>query len=69
MKIVYNLEEGLVLWKTKGNVAVWSLSSIWLFCDPMDCSQPRSSVHGVFQAGILEQVAISFFRASSRPRD
>ena len=28
-------------------------------CDPMDCSPPGSSVHGIFQAGILEQVAIS----------
>ena len=29
-------------------------------CDPMDCSLPGSSVHGIFQAGILEWVAISF---------
>ena len=28
-------------------------------CDPMDCSLPDSSVHGIFQAGILERVAIS----------
>ena len=28
-------------------------------CDPMDCSLPGSSVHGVFQARILEWVAIS----------
>ena len=27
-------------------------------CDPMDCSLPRSSVHGIFQARILEWVAI-----------
>ena len=36
-------------------------------CDPMDCSLPRSSVHGIFQAQILEWVAISFSRGSSRP--
>ena len=36
--------------------------------DPMDCSPPDSSVHGIFQARILEWVAISFSR-SSRPRD
>ena len=30
------------------------------FCDPMDCSPQGSSVHGIFQAGILECVAISF---------
>ena len=38
-------------------------------CDPMDCSLPGSSVLGIFQARILEWVAISFFRASSWPRD
>ena len=37
-------------------------------CDPMDCSPPGSSVHGVFQARILEWVAISFSRGSSQPR-
>ena len=35
----------------------------------MDCNLPGSSVHGIFQARILEWVAISFFRGSSRPRD
>ena len=38
-------------------------------CDPMDCSLPGSSVHGILQARVLEWVAISFSRASSRPRD
>ena len=33
--------------------------------DPMDCSPPGTSVHGVFQARILEWVAISFSRGSS----
>ena len=37
--------------------------------DPMDCSPPGSSVHGILQARILEWVAISFSRGSSRPRD
>ena len=31
-------------------------------CDPMDCSPPGSSVHGILQARILEWVAISFSR-------
>ena len=31
-------------------------------CDPVDCSPPGSSVHGIFQARILERVAISFSR-------
>ena len=36
--------------------------------DPMDCSSPGSSVHGIFQAKILEWVAISPSRGSSWPR-
>ena len=35
----------------------------------MDCIPPGSSIHGIVQARILEWVAISFSRASSRPRD
>ena len=35
----------------------------------MDCSSPDSSVHGIFQARILDWVAISFSRGSSWPRD
>ena len=38
-------------------------------CDPMDCSLPGFSIHGIFQARILEWVAISFSRGSSQPRD
>ena len=38
-------------------------------CNPMDCSPPGSSVHEIFQARILEWVAISFSRGSSQPRD
>ena len=38
-------------------------------CNPMDCSLPRSSVHGIFQARVLEWVAIAFSRGSSQPRD
>ena len=38
-------------------------------CNPMDCSLPVSSVHGIFQASILEWVAISSSRESSQPRD
>ena len=38
-------------------------------CDPMDCSPPGSSVHRILQARILEGVAISFSRGSSRPKD
>ena len=40
-----------------------------LFCGPMDCSPPDSSIHEISKARILEQVAISFSRGSSQPRD
>ena len=35
----------------------------------MDCSLPLSSIHGIFQARVLEWVAISFSKGSSQPRD
>ena len=38
-------------------------------CDTMDCSLQGSSAHGIFQARVLEWVAISFARGSSQPRD
>ena len=38
-------------------------------CDPIDCSPPGSSVYGIFQARILEQVAISYSRGSSQLKD
>ena len=47
---------------------VKSLSPVWL-CDPVDCSPPGSSIHGILQASILEWVAISFSRGPFQPRD
>ena len=44
------------------------LSHVWL-CDPMDCSPPGSSVHGIFQARILEWSAISSGMGSSLLKD
>ena len=44
------------------------LSLVWLR-SPMDCSLPGSSTHGIFQARILERVAISYSRGSSQHRD
>ena len=40
-------------------------SHVWLFCDPINCSLPGSSIHGILQARILEWVAIPFSRGSS----
>ena len=45
-----------------------SFSCVWLG-DPMDCSLPGSSVHGILQARILESVAMPFSRGSSQSRD
>ena len=40
---------------------VSEVTQSWLtLCDPMDCSLPGSSIHGIFQARILEWVAFSF---------
>ena len=38
-------------------------------CNPMESSLPGSSIYGIFQAKILEQVSIYFSRRSSQPRD
>ena len=46
-------------------VKVLVFSLIWL-CDPMDCSPPGCSVHGILQARILEWVASLFSRGSSQ---
>ena len=44
------------------------LSRVWP-CDPRDCGPPGSPAHGIFQAGILQWVAISYSRGSSQSRD
>ena len=58
----------MVFWWSPGFLYI-NQESCPTLCDPMDCSLPGSSVHGVFQAWILEWVVISFSRGSSRPRD
>ena len=45
------------------------IQSCQTLCDPVDCSLPCSSIHGIFQAGVLEWGAVSFSTGSSRPRD
>ena len=40
-----------------------------ILVDPMDCSPPGCSIHGIFEARLLEWVAIPFSRGSSQPRD
>ena len=52
---------------------MWRMGSVTQWCptlgNPLDCSLPGSSVRGLFQARILEWVAISYSRGSSPPRD
>ena len=52
----------------------WQMGSLPLappgkphLCNPVDCSLPGFSVHGILQARVLEWVTISFSRGSSRP--
>ena len=51
------------------NLAYGEGQSCPILCNPMDCSLPGSSVHGIFQARTLEWTAISFSRGFSGPRD
>ena len=48
-----------------GHKAVRACSVLSDSCNPMDCSQPGSSVHRISQARILETIAISSSRGSS----
>ena len=50
-------------------VKVLVIQSCPTFCDPMDCNPLGSSVHEIFQAKMLEWVAIPFSKRSSQPRD
>ena len=73
--LFYNVIIYIKMRKSESEVA----QSCPTLCDPVDCSPPGSSVHGILQArilewvaisfSILEWVAISFSRGSSRPRD
>ena len=60
----------LYFWRKIQNPMKWSevAQSCPTLCDPMDCSLP-GSIHEIFQARILECVAISFSRESSWLRD
>ena len=52
-----------------GGIIVQLLSHVQLFGDPMGCSPPGFSVHGISQARILKGVAISFSSGSFGPTD
>ena len=60
--------EGLGTWGWELSLGhdVWCVvASVVSNCDPIDCSPPGSSVHGIFQARILEWVALPSSRGSS----
>ena len=56
--------------KRQGTYCMYAqlLQSCLTLCDPMDYNLPRSSVHGILQARILEWVATPSSRGSSQPR-
>ena len=55
--------------RIRSEVKVKVAQSCLTLCDPMDCSPPGSSVHGILQARTLEWVAMPSSRGSSQPRD
>ena len=75
--VIHSIKDAILLVASRDCI-VWYLilecrcecsCHVQLFCDPMDCSPPGSSVYGISQARILEWIAISFSRVSSWPRD
>ena len=61
-----------IQWKLiniSGHVCAQSLQSCPTLCDPMDCSLPGSSVHGILLARIVEWVTMPSYRGSSSSRD
>ena len=64
-----------IIWGWELRAYLWILSvlccaqSCPTLCDPMDCSPPGFSAHGIFPARVLERVAMSSSRGSSWPRD
>ena len=62
--LVFHILSNNSLEKEKGKEIEGALlcQTLWTVADPMDCSLPGSSVHGIFQARVLEWVVISFSR-------
>ena len=53
--------------KSESEVKVLVAQLCLILCDPMDCSPPGFSVHGILQARILEWIAIPFSRGLPHP--
>ena len=70
LKDACSLEEKLwPTWKKKRKKESEVAQSSPTVCNPMDCSPPSSSIHGIFQARVLEWIASFFSRGSSWLRD
>ena len=64
-KSATKVDDGYIQVKTTATTVAKSLQSCPTLSDPMDCSLPGSSIHGIFQARVLEWGAIAFsFKAS-----
>ena len=60
---------GIIKYVSRGYEVSEVVQSCPILCDPVDCSLPGSSVHGILQARILGWVAMSFSRGSSLSRE
>ena len=71
IKIKLNLKMVIIFEATEKfqNVKVLVTQFCLTLCDSMDCNPTGSSDHGIFQARILQWVAIPFSRESSQPRE
>ena len=56
----YQNDQNYVSIVTINNIVSEVTQSCLTLCDPMDCSLPDSSIHGIFQARVLEWVASAF---------
>ena len=63
------IKEILISCNWRVAVVVFVTQLCLTLCNPMDCSLPGSSVHGILQVRIVQGVAIPFSRGSSWPRD
>ena len=65
-EMVRAIEPGISLSPLLLSVVAQSCATLW---NPMDCSLPGSSVHGILQARMLEWIAVPFYRGSPQHKD
>ena len=73
VKVTLSRSKRVLIWSSGSShcdaLCAKLLQSCPTLCDPLDCSPPGSSVHGISQARILEWVATLSSRGSSWPRN